>query len=61
MLPFFKMQLNTMWRASGNALLCGQVRPLSSDRNTFPSEKPNALLSRCESMNGPAGCGRYQK
>ena len=61
MFPFFRMQLNTMWRASGNSLLCGHVRPLSSDSSTFPSAKPNALLSRCESTNSPAGCGRYQK
>ena len=40
---------------------CGQVSPLSSDRKIFPSPKPNALLSRCESMYGPSGARRYQK
>src|SRR5688500_18182091 len=55
------MQLKVMFSASGKAALCGQVLPLSSERTILPSPKPNALLSRCESMYGPAGAMRYQK
>ena len=50
MFPFFKMQLKVMFLALGNSELCAQVRALSSDRTIFPSLKPKALLSRCESM-----------
>ena len=50
MFPFFKMQLKVMFFALGNAALCGHVLALSSDSKIFPSLKPKALLSRCESM-----------
>ena len=49
-LPFFRMQLNVMFSASGESAVCGQVGRCPRTGKSSPSPNPKALLSRCESM-----------